>query len=213
MKQMLIFLTTGLFCLLLLGCGGNTAVSTTTSLAQQPIETASQTPSPSPTDTATPAPTTLPATSPAITYTPAATSTPDHVDFPTWVSDPDTNVLLLSTTNLETRSDYDGPYLINVQTGAEFSVPIQGGNPSWEQDESGVQLKFSYQEERSMLAYEMLRPVVTIDLATGLVSYDEIVRNTLEEDLDTKTYPSPDGRFTITILQTEIPLFFKHPRK
>lgn len=206
MKQIAIFLMTGLFCLWLLGCGGDTAVSTPTSFAQLPTETATHTPSPRPTNTATSVPTASPATSPTITSTPSATPTPDHVDFPAWVLDPDTNVLLLSATNLENRNDYNGPYLLNIQTGEEFSVPIQGGNISWVQDEVGVQLKFSYREERSMLAYEMIRPVVTVDLGTGLVSYDEIVRNTLEErNTNIKTYPSPDGRYIINVLEVENP--------
>lgn len=80
MKQILIFLTTGLFCLLLLGCGGEvTAVSTPTPLAQLPIEAA--TPSPSPTDIATPVPTAtqtkqiIPTTTPTQTPKPTNTAT------------------------------------------------------------------------------------------------------------------------------------------
>lgn len=79
MKQTVIFLTTGLFCLLLLGCGGEvTAVSTPTPLAQLPTEIPSHTPSPSPTDTTTPAPTATQTTQIIPTITPTQTPKPTN---------------------------------------------------------------------------------------------------------------------------------------
>lgn len=94
MKQTLIFLATGLFCLLLLGCGGVTAVSTPTSLAQLPTETSSHTPSPSPTDTATAAPTATQTRQIILTRIPTYTPMPTSTAPPTPLPKPDPSELL-----------------------------------------------------------------------------------------------------------------------
>ncbi len=94
MRQLAVFLMISLFCLLLLGCGGDTAVSTPTHLAQLPTETASHTPSPSPTNTATPAPTATQTRQTILTRIPTYTPMPTTTAMPTPLPKPDPSELL-----------------------------------------------------------------------------------------------------------------------
>lgn len=94
MKQTAIFITISLFCLLLLGCGQDTAVATLTPLAQLPTETASHTPSPKPTDTATPAPTATQTRQIILTRIPTYTPMPTSTAAPTPLPKPDPSELL-----------------------------------------------------------------------------------------------------------------------
>ena len=201
MKQMLIFLTTGLFCLLLLGCGGEvTAVSTPTSLAQLPTETA--TPSPKPTDTATPAPTAPQARQatptkvatytprPTSTSNPTATTAPDHYMFPAWVTDPSINVLLLGI--LE-RSNKYVVTLLNAQTAEYFEFTVnQFVTPAWIKQDNELYLQIYHPRSTGLVnrdAYQEL-----INLTTGEVSTPPL------SSLPGTLVKSPDGRYFAQII-------------
>ncbi|MCC6604645.1 MAG: hypothetical protein IT327_15665 [Anaerolineae bacterium] len=208
MKQMVIFLTTGLFCLLLLGCGGEvTAVSTPTSLAQLPTETASHTPSPTPTETATPEPTasqTRHATPtkvptytprPTNTSTPTATPTPDHFAFPAWVTDPSVNVLLLG--NFE-RIDKFVVTLLNAQTSEHFDFIVNDSvRPSWVWHDNELYLQIYHPWSTARANRDAFQEL--INLTTGEISTPPL------SPLPGALAESPDGHFLAQIVSENKP--------
>lgn len=195
MKQTALFITISLFCLLLLGCEGEvTAVSTTTSLAQQPIETASHTPSPSPTDTATPAPTatqiaTLTATlHPTATYTPTAV----HYEIPPWVADPNTDVILLESL---LSSNVITVALFNASTGERFDLLATNDyyQPSWKWQNGELFISIIHPrvfDEAPWAAYQEL-----INIATG----EAIILT--PDSLPGAKVESPNGRYLTQLIR------------
>jgi hypothetical protein len=186
MKQMLIFWVTGLFCLLLLGCGGDTAVSTPTPLAQLPTETASHTPSPSSTETTTPAPTATVTTTP--THTPSPTATPVKYEIPTWVADPNTNVILLESF-LSSDIDTVTVSLFNAATGERFDLLTseEFSHSRWVQQNGQLFISLNYPKSEGAItrdAYQALINIATGELTTPM-----------SDTLPGQKVESPNGRY------------------
>ncbi len=194
MKQTAVFLLTGLFCLLLLGCGGDTAVSTPIPLAQLATETASHTPSPSPTETTTPAPTVTQTTTPTDTPNPTVTATPIKYEIPTWVADPNTNVILLESF-LSSNIDTVTVSLFNATTGERFDLLTseEFSYLRWVQQNGQLFISLNYLQSKGAInrdAYQELINITTGDLTTPI-----------SDTLPGLKVESPNGRYLTRIIK------------
>lgn len=124
-----------LFVVMISACDGNAAAiptpfpspTPTTAIAKTPTLITHASLTLPPTASLTQSPATLPTVTPNPTATPSFTPTPPTPEFPAWISDPATNVLLLES--------YDLPklILINPDTGERYEIEVDGtdNKPGW----------------------------------------------------------------------------------
>lgn len=205
MKHILSFLITGLFGLLLLGCGQDTAVSTPTSIAQLPTAIATQTPQPNPTITSTLFPTVSPTKQvtptklptntpiPLNTATPIRTPTPDRYIFPSWVTDPTANVFFVAKQT--ERGSKFVVTLFNAQTAEYFDIPFnEGVSPSWVWQDGELYIRIYHPRSTSRVNQDAYQEL--IDLTTGEITTPPL------NSLHGIVTESPDGRFLVNVLET-----------
>jgi len=185
---------TGLFCLSLLGCGQDTAVSTPTPLAQLPTETASLTPSSSPTSIATSAPTLTQTATPTDTPSPTAIATLIRYEIPTWVADPDTSVILLESF-LSSDIDTVTVSLFNAASGERFDLLTseEFSYPRWVQQNGQLFISLNYPKSEGAInrdAYQELINTATGELTTPI-----------SDTLPGQKVESPNGRYQTRVIK------------